>query len=227
MSDQDKYKPINCDYYDHFEIHAMRKTWLKIEVKEESTQTYYTKIKTLKTQSKSEYATLLNEHVIRLDQVLEMVPVDMDGSVIGQLLDKIDYNHWANELIIKVLADQEIKEDMSKTCSHIFNAMDIWNTRMRSKGYNYNIWQVHSKDNWTEIAQATYLSTVAVLSQHDTDTLIHYTNLAGENHQSSIKDIILHVVNHGTYHRGQVIQLLQQQGLKTVSTDFINYSRLR
>ena len=228
MSEQSKYKPINCDYYDHFEIHAMRKTWLKLDVQEEDeTRTYYTKIKTLHTKDKSEYATLLHDQVVRLDQVLEITPVDLTGTRIGAILDKLDYNQWANQLIIKTLSGEAVNDSIKRNLSHIFNAMDIWNTRMGSKGYDYGIWQIHDTADWETISQAMYKSSSAVLNQHDIDTTIDYINLAGEGHQSSVRDIMLHIVNHGTYHRGQIIQSLQQEGLKTVSTDFINYSRLR
>ncbi len=228
MSEQSKYKPINCDYYDHFEIHAMRKTWIKLDIKEEDEErTYITKIKTLQTKDKSEYATLLHGEVIRLDQVVEMIAVDLTGSRIGAVLDKLEYNQWANHLIIKTLEGQEVSEEIKSALSHIFNAADIWNTRMGSQGYGYGIRQVHDVADWDTISQAMYQSTTAVLNNHSIDDTINYKNLAGETHQSSVRDIILHIVNHGSYHRGQIIQLLQQGGLKTVSTDFINYSRLR
>lgn len=227
MSEQSKYKPINCDYYDHFEIHAMRKTWIRLDIKEDDERTYYTKIKTLQTKAKSEYATLLHGQIIRLDQVIEMIPVDLTGSRIGAILDKIEYNQWANHLIMKTLHGQEISEDIKSALSHIFNAMDIWNTRMGSQGYGYGIWQVHDLADCMTIAEAMYQSTTAVFNEHSIDDMIKYTNLSGDAHQSSVRDILLHIVNHGTYHRGQIIQSLQQDGLKTVSTDFIKYSRIR
>lgn len=228
MSEAPKYKPINCDYYDHFEIHAMRKTWIKLDIKQEGNQkTYFTKIKTLQTKDKSEYATLLHGQVIRLDHVVEMIPVDLTGSRIGAILDKLDYNQWANHLIMKTLDGQSISKDINRALSHIYNAADIWNIRMGSEGYGYNIWQEHDLSDWSNISIATYLSTSSVLNSHSIDDTINYKNLAGETHQSSVRDIILHIVNHGTYHRGQIIQLMQQDGLKTVSTDFIKFSRTR
>ena len=37
--------------------------------------------------------------------------------------------------------------------------------------------------------------------------------------------IVLHVVNHGSYHRGQVMSLIRQSGVKPPSTDLIAYYR--
>jgi len=35
--------------------------------------------------------------------------------------------------------------------------------------------------------------------------------------------LLLHVVNHGTYHRGQVITMIKQAGGDVVSTDLLFY----
>jgi uncharacterized damage-inducible protein DinB len=50
--------------------------------------------------------------------------------------------------------------------------------------------------------------------------------LDGSAQSSSLPDIITHVCNHGTYHRGQVAKSLKAAGIQPVSTDFIVFSRL-
>jgi uncharacterized damage-inducible protein DinB len=52
---------------------------------------------------------------------------------------------------------------------------------------------------------------------------ISYQNLKGERWEYSLGQMLQHVVNHSTYHRGQIITLLRQLGLKGVSTDFLLY----
>ena len=41
--------------------------------------------------------------------------------------------------------------------------------------------------------------------------------------ESTYADIILHVVNHGTYHRGNVTAMLRQLGHPGVPTDYVYY----
>lgn len=48
-----------------------------------------------------------------------------------------------------------------------------------------------------------------------------YTNLAGERNTYPLSDIMVHVVNHGTYHRGQMTHFLRDQGLPAPSTDYL------
>ncbi|HJQ18710.1 MAG TPA: DinB family protein [Gemmatimonadaceae bacterium] len=50
-----------------------------------------------------------------------------------------------------------------------------------------------------------------------------YKNLRGQVKAYSIADILLHVVNHGTYHRGQLAQLLRDRGHASPSTDMLIY----
>ena len=53
-------------------------------------------------------------------------------------------------------------------------------------------------------------------------------NLAGEEYKNTVSDIIQHAVNHGTYHRGQILTMLRQLGFtKLFSTDYIAYCRER
>ena len=37
--------------------------------------------------------------------------------------------------------------------------------------------------------------------------------------------VVLHLVNHGSYHRGQVATMLRQAGIKPPGTDLISYYR--
>ena len=53
-----------------------------------------------------------------------------------------------------------------------------------------------------------------------------YKNLKGDPFEDRIEDTLFHVVNHSTYHRGQIITMLREAGVaKVVSTDLIHYLR--
>lgn len=54
---------------------------------------------------------------------------------------------------------------------------------------------------------------------------IIYQNTRKDLFQNDFQDIIQHVMNHGTYHRGNVSAILHQLGQKSVSTDFIYFLR--
>jgi uncharacterized damage-inducible protein DinB len=59
--------------------------------------------------------------------------------------------------------------------------------------------------------------------QQDPERVMHYKNLKGDPYSKSVYHIVLHVVNHGTYHRGQIASMLRQLGHVPPYTDFIYY----
>jgi len=124
------------------------------------------------------------------------------------------------------MRDQTLSEEIISTMSHIYNALDIWIQRIKSEPTNFKIWQVHDSASWPDLSNKSYLQLIEIINNNLLDDVIVYKNLAGDAHQSTIADIVRHLINHSTYHRGQVVKLLQQDSLPTVSTDYIKYSRL-
>ncbi|MGC3948545.1 MAG: DinB family protein [Chryseolinea sp.] len=54
----------------------------------------------------------------------------------------------------------------------------------------------------------------------------HYKNLRGEPFEDTYEETLFHVVNHGTYHRGQLIHMLRGVGVSSLTgTDLIHYLR--
>jgi uncharacterized damage-inducible protein DinB len=62
----------------------------------------------------------------------------------------------------------------------------------------------------------------AYLDALDEDTLLQ-TPLEGEDENLIVWQVLLHVVNHGTDHRAQILRLIHDLGIKTVSQDYIFY----
>ncbi len=61
----------------------------------------------------------------------------------------------------------------------------------------------------------------------DTDlaSVITYKDLKGTPYQTPLWQIVLHVVNHATLHRGQVMAMFRQLGVAPPSTDLIFFYR--
>jgi uncharacterized damage-inducible protein DinB len=61
----------------------------------------------------------------------------------------------------------------------------------------------------------------------DTNTVISYRDMKGNPYQSPVWQIILHLVNHGTHHRGQAAGFLRSMGHAPPVLDLIAYYRQR
>ncbi|MGZ3844574.1 MAG: DinB family protein, partial [Flavisolibacter sp.] len=56
--------------------------------------------------------------------------------------------------------------------------------------------------------------------------VFQYQNTKKEQFKQPIYQMLLHAFNHGTYHRGQLVNMLRQLGVdKIPGTDFIAWSR--
>jgi len=54
---------------------------------------------------------------------------------------------------------------------------------------------------------------------------LHFSDMAGTPYAEPLVQLMQHVVNHGSYHRGQVTTMLRQLGAATVSLDMIYFFR--
>lgn len=53
-----------------------------------------------------------------------------------------------------------------------------------------------------------------------------YTNYVGDPYTNNVETIMIHLVNHSSYHRAQIAMLLRQKGFEPINTDFITYDRV-
>jgi uncharacterized damage-inducible protein DinB len=64
---------------------------------------------------------------------------------------------------------------------------------------------------------------IATVKARDPHSVISYKNLKGEAYSRELWQIVLHLANHGTYHRGQIASMMRQLGFQPPSTDLIYY----
>ena len=112
--------------------------------------------------------------------------------------------------------------------AHILGAEHVWLSRLRLEPAAQAVWPAISVAQCRELAAANHAAFAALLSQLDQAALgreILYTNSAGIAFRSTIEDILLHVVLHGCYHRGQVALVLRESGAEPSPTDYIAFVR--
>ena len=78
------------------------------------------------------------------------------------------------------------------------------------------VWR-RSSDKWVEILAAS--------SEEDFDKTIAYYNTKGDAFSNTLAEIIFHVVDHATYHTGQLMSALRGFGIEPIPTNIIHYLR--
>ena len=153
-----------------------------------------------------------------------------------------EYNAWANRRSLtaaeKLSVGQFTKamgssfSSVRDTLAHIYGAEWIWLERFQGRSPsplpNVNIFaDVRSlRETWS-IQEERLLVFVAGLSQEDLDRQIEYQTLKFGLYSNPLWQSMMHVVNHGTYHRGQVTTLLRQLGEQPVLLDLMHFYRER
>ena len=152
----------------------------------------------------------------------------------------LHFNVWSNETLLNAL-DREHPawftpiessfKGIQATWLHIWDAENIWFKRLMgesiqdfpSKGFAGSVEDLvdgliqQSKEWYFHVEE----SPVSIHTK-----IVKYKNLSGLEYESSYKDIITHVTNHSSYHRGQIVTMLRQAGINEIpSTDFIHYLR--
>ncbi|MCS6934404.1 MAG: DinB family protein [Chitinophagales bacterium] len=157
------------------------------------------------------------------------------------LLTHLHYNLWANRTIcgyIENAGEELFTRETSgsfptlrHTLLHIWDAEYIWMKRIRGETAT-NIPGEIFKGNMFDAINGLLQSSAALcdlVEKHPPDFIfqsITYQNLKGDTFQNTVEQILYHVVNHGTYHRGQIIVMLRALGYTRVgSTDLITYLR--
>jgi uncharacterized damage-inducible protein DinB len=158
----------------------------------------------------------------------------------NDLLDLIRYNDWANERMMEAIrsVSEESRRSpitssfgsLRETLGHMVSAEWIWLQRWNGQSpATAPGWvATDSTDRYLErLAEIRKqrLTWLWELDEAAFEKPIEYSNLAGNTYRNSLADLIRHVVNHSTYHRGQLATQLRQLGQVPPSTDFIVYRR--
>lgn len=76
------------------------------------------------------------------------------------------------------------------------------------------------------IDEANQSRTLAILVNVSLDGSIHYANSTGRQFTNTVGDILFHIINHSTYHRGQLATEFRRSRLDPLVTDYIFHKRV-
>ncbi len=143
------------------------------------------------------------------------------------LKELFEYSHHFNQKLYHVFNDHPDKttEKAIGIYNHMLNAHQIWNNRIDKKQEPFGVWEIRPIQNCQDIDNVNYEQTLFILEKFDLNETIQYQNSQGQLFSNSIRDILFHVANHSTYHRGQIAMEFRQNGLEPLVTDYIFYKR--
>lgn len=139
------------------------------------------------------------------------------------------YNAWANDRVLGCLERQQVDDaKILRIFGHIVAAQMIWYNRVQGlPKSSLSLWADYRLPELRKISsEGSTAWQELVEGPGPLDRLLKYHNYAGDYFETNLIDLMTHMVNHGTYHRGQVAVLLREKGFEPVNTDFVTYDRI-
>ena len=135
-----------------------------------------------------------------------------------------DYNNHLNTKLAKAISDNQnsTPNKSIKLFSHILNAHEIWNSRINGKANLYEAWDIHNSNDFEEIIRLNQETTNTIIKKLPFDKMIEYSK---SKTKKKISDVLFHIINHSTYHRGQIATDFRENGIEPVAIDFIHYDK--
>jgi uncharacterized damage-inducible protein DinB len=139
------------------------------------------------------------------------------------------FNDWANDRVISALKSQSVSDPkILSLLGHILAAQFLWLHRV--KGLTpppYKLWGEYSFSQIEQMSrEAGTLWIEFVETQDNFNRELTYKNYVGDQYTNNVEAIMIHLVNHCSYHRAQIAMLLRQKGFEPINTDFITYDRV-
>ncbi len=152
----------------------------------------------------------------------------------------VNYNYWANKqlsaLLLTIndtLLDKEIKSSFSslrKTVHHIWDAEMTWTARLKNEAIQWPPSAQFKNPAIDEFLKTSEHVVDFISSKDETffTTSTSYKNSKGTSFSTLNSDIIMHCMNHSTFHRGQLITILRSLEITNLpATDLIAFLRIQ
>ena len=139
------------------------------------------------------------------------------------------YDDWANrEAADSIARAANAPSKARRVLAHIIGTQWLWMARIQGVAPKMAVWPELSVADCPPQSAALRANWSQLLSTLGGDGLargIPYQNSKGEPWTSTVADILMHVILHGAYHRGQIATLLRDSGGEPAYTDFIHSVR--
>lgn len=174
--------------------------------------------------------------------ILRTVDESKSPGAISTLMEMmITYKAWANEMVystVATLPEEELHRQRAThfktigfTLNHVHVIDRIFQAHLEGKPHPYTSRNTPTHPPLAELREAVravdawYLDYVRALPEERWAERVRFQFVDGGDGEMSRQEIILHLVNHGTYHRGFVGDMVNQCGVSSRSSDLSVFLR--
>jgi len=141
-----------------------------------------------------------------------------------------EYDHWANQESLLSIADLSMISDRAlKIAGHIVGAQRIWLARLATPGSAPAApWPLMTLKETRAAFSDLHSRWNSFLDQLAPERLgedLVHRNTKGDESRVPVRDVLMQLVVHGAYHRGQIAAAVREAGGNPSPTDYILYVR--
>lgn len=146
-----------------------------------------------------------------------------------ELLDRwFRYDHWANREALRSLQAGPCSERARQVMAHVAATQRLWYDRLLGRPQSMPVWPdltLNQSAALVDDMAARWREYLAGLPADGFQAVTAYTNSKGEPWRNAVQDVLMHVVMHSVYHRGQIAAQVRAEGGEPAYTDFIEAVR--
>jgi uncharacterized damage-inducible protein DinB len=143
-------------------------------------------------------------------------------------IKQFEYELWANELTIQsIKAANEPEERAFKILGHVVASHSIWLDKIKGLKPSVGSWEIVELEKCMELSKINFQNWFVYLSDIKEDELSKVISFPffGQPAGITIGDLIIHLINHSSYHRGQIISSLKGKLDPLPLTTYIAYAK--
>jgi uncharacterized damage-inducible protein DinB len=139
------------------------------------------------------------------------------------------YDEWANREVLQNLEATRAPSARSlRFLGHVVGAELLWLARLENRKSACAVWPEFTLEQCGAHVRdlpRLWQDYFADLAPEDLVTKVSYVNTKGERFENAVGDVLMHVILHSAYHRGQIAAEVRATGRDPAYTDFIHCVR--
>ncbi|SFB13483.1 MULTISPECIES: DinB family protein [unclassified Bacillus (in: firmicutes)] len=144
-----------------------------------------------------------------------------------------NYHVWATASLLEFINNcpelyaknlESVFPSIRATFEHIYEIDRMWFVRITGKEELEHAGLKTPYDAKITLAKL-HETMIDYFKKEDSSKRVTYYNSTGSSFENKLSDLLIHLANHGTYHRGNITAMLHSLGHKSISTDYIYFLR--
>jgi uncharacterized damage-inducible protein DinB len=149
----------------------------------------------------------------------------------NKFIKQFEFEKWSNTLILKSLRSLKEKDDRAMLLfSHLLSSHCMWLSRVNKTAMTCTLFQERTLDECEQLMEANLIGWKKYLSNKtdaDLEQTIEFMSAWEANpskRKMKIEDALIHIINHSSYHRGQIVTSIKGKVNELPLSTYIIYA---